>query len=64
MFVQSFRSYLCEEIFPWSLSEWLSVQACICFENTQKHTKLINQIKNEKENKGKNKRKYLHNIQG
>jgi hypothetical protein len=45
MFVQFFGSYLCEEIFPWSFSEWLSVQACIYFKTHQKHTKLINQIK-------------------
>jgi hypothetical protein len=62
MFVQPFRSYFSEEIFPWSLSEWLSAQACICF---KEHKKLINQIKPKNENKGKNKdkRKYLHNIQ-
>jgi hypothetical protein len=65
MFVQPFRSYFSEEIFLWSLSEWLSAQACIRF---KKHTKLIIQIKIKKktENKGKNKgkREYLHNIQG
>jgi hypothetical protein len=35
MFVQSFRSYFSEEIFPWSLSEWLSAQLCICSKNTK-----------------------------
>ena len=35
MFVQLFRSYFSEEIFPWSMYEWLSVQACICFKTHQ-----------------------------
>jgi hypothetical protein len=41
-----------KRFFLWSLSEWLSAQACIFFKNTQK---MIIQIKNE--NKGKNKTK-------
>jgi hypothetical protein len=62
MFVQSFRSYFSEEIFPWSLSEWLSAHMHMF----QKHKKTdqSNQNQKRKQRKNKNKRKYLHNIQG
>jgi hypothetical protein len=33
------------------------------FQNTQKHTKLINQIKTKTKAKNKKKKKYLHSIQ-
>jgi tRNA(Glu) U13 pseudouridine synthase TruD len=67
MFVQSFRSYFSEEIFLWSLSEWLSAQVCIF--SKKKNKKLINSNQNQKrkqkkKNNAKQKRKYLHNIQG
>jgi len=38
MFVQLFRSYFSEEIFSWSLSEWLSAQVGVFpKERTGKH---------------------------
>jgi hypothetical protein len=66
MFVQLFRSYFSEEIFSWSLSEWLSAQVGVFpkaetgkhkgeIQNTPVKKKLEskeNQTKNQKFTKG------------
>ena len=37
MYVQSSSSYFIEDIFLEPMYEWLSIQACVCFENSQTH---------------------------
>ena len=54
MFVQIFRSYFSEEFFLSSLTEWLSIQVCVC----QKH-KLINSNQNKKQKANKRKNIYI-----
>ena len=37
MYVQSSSSYFIEEIFIQPMSEWLNIQTCVCFEDSQTH---------------------------
>ena len=65
MFIQPFRSNFSEEIFPWSLSEWLSAQANVFPKaKTGKHKGEIQNTpakKNWKAKKSnKNKKKSIH----
>jgi hypothetical protein len=61
MFVQLFRSYFSEEIFSWSLSEWLSAQVGVFPKaKTGKHKgeiKTHQRRKNWKAKKSKQKKK-------
>jgi hypothetical protein len=61
MFVQLFRSYFSEEIFSWSLSEWLSAQVGVFPKaETSKHKgeiKTHQRRKNWKAKKSKQKPK-------